>query len=280
VLIDGQGGANMPSEKTKSALKSIAKLLSPFKPLLEGIAELGCWIFCRFNTLAHALLLYVQWGIPPQPEFFDHSEDVFFVWGRTRNPLFLERGVYSSLALHGKSVLELCCGDGFNAKYFYSLRSASVLSCDFDPKAIRLAKQKNQAANVKFMVADIRTDVPVGKFENIIWDAAIEHFTLDETASILNNIKTRLTEDGILSGYTIVERATGKKQLSHHEYEFKDKDDLLRVLKPYFENVTVFETIYPGRHNLYFWASDRAVPFAEGWKGASQWTSTEKQGVA
>jgi SAM-dependent methyltransferase len=276
----GQWGANMQGEKTKSALKLVASLLSPFKPLLEAIAELQCWIFYRLNSLAHASLFYVQWGIPPQPEFFDHSEDIFFVWNRTRNSQSLERGVYSSLALHGKGVLELCCGDGFNAKHFYSLRSASVLSCDFDPKAIRLAKRKNQAPNVEFIVKDIRTDMPVGKFENVIWDAAIEHFTLDETASILHNIKTRLTEGGILSGYTIVDWGTGKKQLSHHEYEFKDKDDLLHILEPYFENVTVFETIYPGRHNLYFWASDGVVPFAEGWKSASRAASAVKRGVA
>jgi SAM-dependent methyltransferase len=270
----------MPNEKTKSVLKLIAKLLSPFKPLFEAIGELQCWVFYRLNSLAHAVLFYVQWAIPPQPEFFDHSEDVFFLWSRTRNSQGLERGVYSNLALHGKSVLELCCGDGFNAKHFYSLRSASVVGCDFDPRAIRLASRKNHAPNVKFIVADIRTEMPPGTFENIIWDAAIEHFTLEETGSILRNIKARLAEDGILSGYTIVDWGTGKKHLSHHEYEFKDKDDLLHVLEAYFENVTVFETIYPGRHNLYFWASDGIVPFTQGWKGASHRTSFGQQGVA
>ena len=91
--------------------------------------------------------------------------------------------------------------------------------------------------------------MPEGKFETIIWDAAIEHFTLDEIAKILEDIKSRLADDGILSGYTIVEKADGTKSLSHHEYEFQIKGELLRLLSPYFRNVTVFETEYPDRHN-------------------------------
>ena len=104
-----------------------------------------------------------------------------------------------------------------------------------------------------------------GYYENIIWDAAIEHFTDMEIKNILSDIKKRLTPDGILSGHTVVEREDGQKQLSHHEYEFKNKEDLLRYLSPFFSNVLVFETKYPSRQNLYFWASDSEIPFGHGW---------------
>ena len=76
-----------------------------------------------------------------------------------------------------------------------------------------------------------------------------------------------MCKHGILSGYTIVQIEPGKS-LSHHEYEFKDKEDLKRFLEPYFKNITVFETIYPDRHNLYFWASDSILPFSLNWKNA------------
>ena len=165
-------------------------------------------------------------------------------------------------------MLEIACGDGFNARNFYSLRSERVVACDFDRKAIKTAQEKNSAPNIEFLLADIRTEMPEGKFKNIIWDAAIEHFTPDEIAKILNSIKSRLTDDGILSGYTIVERSDGKKSLSHHEYEFKSKEDLLHFFQPHFRNVTVFETEYPERHNLYFWASDGLLPFGLGWSKA------------
>jgi len=159
----------------------------------------------------------------------------------------------------------LACGDGFNARGFYSLRSRRIVACDFDPKAIYTAKKKNAAPNVEYVLADIRTGMPAGKFDNIIWDAAIEHFTQDEIEGLLEDVKARLSDSGILSGHTIVEKTDGTKSLSTHEYEFKSKEDLLRFLAAHFKNATVFETMYPSRHNLYFWASDGTLPFRSDW---------------
>lgn len=45
---------------------------------------------------------------------------------------------------------------------------------------------------------------------------------------IMPNVKLRLSEDGILSGYTIVERGDAVKHIHQHEYEFKSKEGLLR----------------------------------------------------
>lgn len=80
----------------------------------------------------------------------------------------------------------------------------------------------------------------------------------------MKNIKDRLTDEGILSGYKIVRRKE-RKSLVHHEYEFESKENLLRLFTSYFKNVKVFETIYPSRHNLYFWASDSVLPFDSNW---------------
>jgi SAM-dependent methyltransferase len=213
----------------------------------------------------HHRLMLVQWGIPPQPESFDHQIDLFYQWRHARNPQWVERGVFNALCLKGGKVLELCCGDGFNARNFYSLISQSVVACDFDPHPLRIATTKNRHENITFVQADIRTEMPAGTYDNVIWDAAIEHFTPREIDAIIRNIKSRLTEMGILSGHTIVEKSDGQKQLSHHEYEFKDKEDLQRFFTPHFKNIVVFETKYPDRHNLYFWASDSPVPFSPGW---------------
>ena len=107
--------------------------------------------------------------------------------------------------------------------------------------------------------------MPEGLFEIIILDAAIEHFTEEEIDDLMKNIKVRLKEGGILSGYTIVENISGVKALSHHEREFKSKEDLKSFFEPHFKNVKVFETIYPSRHNLYFYASDSILPFDNNW---------------
>lgn len=252
-------------KQIKTLLRKVLAHRAFAKPILEQVLQSEIWIASRWVSSAHRRLMAVQWGFPPQPEHFDHHIDLFYQWLASRNSLWLERGVFGSLALQGGDVLELACGDGFNAKNFYSLRSRRVIACDFDPKAIHTARRKNSAPNVEFVLADIRRTMPEGKFENIVWDAAIEHFTPDEIQKILKDIKSRLTSKGILSGYTIVEKSDGTKSFSHHEYEFKRKEDLLRFFTSDFKNVTVFETIYPSRHNLYFWASDGPLPFRSDW---------------
>lgn len=245
-------------------IKKIILKVTP-KHYLETLTEIECAIAKKWAQNAHGRLMTIQWSVPPQPEHFDHTIDLFYQWPTLQKSFWVERGVFSGLTLQGGKVLELACGDGFNARYFYSLRVEEVIACDFDEKAINTAQRKNASANITFQLADIRTDMPQGKFENIIWDAAIEHFTPDEISLIITNIKARLAYNGILSGYTIVERDDGTKSLSHHEYEFKSKDDLLRFFLPHFKRVKVFESIHPDRHNLYFWASDGILPFDDEW---------------
>lgn len=235
------------------------------KSAAETIFGLEARLSAAWAAAAHRRLFKAQWALKPEPEWFDHRIDLYTQWLADRNPLWLERGAFGSLALQGGNVLELSCGDGFNARNFYSLRSKSVVACDFDVTAIAAAKQNNDAPNVKFVLADIRTQMPEGDFENIVWDAAIEHFTPDEIAGILANIKLRLKHRGVLSGYTIVEKEDGGKHLHTHEYEFHSMEDLHRFFTPHFKNVKVFETVYPSRHNLYFWASDGAIPFSPDW---------------
>lgn len=215
----------------------------------------------RFSALTHRFQFLVEWSVD-NPEYFDHNIDLYSSWHRSRESFPLERGVFSSFALSPNSnVLDLCCGDGFNSFYFYSLRAASVTAIDFDQEAIRWAKRNYKSKNLVFKVGDIRTDVPEGPFDNIVWDAAVEHFTESEIRLIMERIKTVLTPKGILSGYTIVEPPNGGKHLHQHEYEFHSKNDLARFLSPHFKNVHIFETEFPSRTNLYFYASDDILPF-------------------
>jgi len=248
----------------KRGLGFAIRRVSGLKPLVERAVELEARTASAWASRAHERLMEVQWDFPPEPEHFDHHIDLFHKWLETRNPLWVERGVFGGFVLRGGDVLELCCGDGFGARNFYSGRSRRVVSCDFDPAAIRTAKAKNSAPNVEYLLADIRTQMPEGTFENVVWDAAIEHFTPEEIRAIFTNIKRRLAPGGVLSAYTMVE-GPGGKALSHHEYEFQNKEDLMRLVKPHFAHVQVFETIYRERHNLYLWASDGPLPFAPGW---------------
>jgi len=156
-------------------------------------------------------------------------------------------------------MLEICCGDGFNARHFYSSAASSITALDFDKDAIPHAKRFNSAPNITYLQRDIRDGFPLGPFDNIVWDAAIEHFTEVEIDKIMSEIVGLLGLDGILSGYTLTEAKDGKKSNALHEYEFKDKKDLRRFFTPHFKFVKVWETIYPTRHNLYFVASQTPI---------------------
>ncbi len=245
--------------------RKLADKLKFIKPILVFMAETESFIAKKWASAAHHRLLQVTWGIPTNPEFFDHQIDQFFFWQKTRASFWVERGVFSNLALKKDgTMLELACGDGFNARNFYSGACRSIIACDFDRQALSIARRKNPAPNIKYVLADIRSDMPNGTFDNIVWDTAIEHFTPNEIDGIMSDIKTRLKPDGILSGSTIIEQAVGGR-LHQHEYEFKDMADLRRFFTPHFKNVTVFETIHPQRHSLYFWASNGSVPFSDKW---------------
>ena len=256
------------SEKTPGQLSFVQSALRVTKTIfpLVGLAKANSRLTRAISSAAHHFQFLVEWGVD-NPEYFDHYLDQFFAWKKSRNSLPWERGVYSSFALQATtkdgqkpSVLELCCGDGFMAYHFYSLVADSVVGIDFDPKAIKSANRNNKSANINYSVGDIRADIPEGQFDNIIWDAAIEHFTEAETKALMATISSRLKPDGILSGYTIVESHEGHKHLHQHEYEFHDKADLARFFTPYFTNVQVFETIFPNRTNLYFYATNDKLP--------------------
>jgi cyclopropane fatty-acyl-phospholipid synthase-like methyltransferase len=226
----------------------------------------------RVDAAGHKLQFDAEWRVSPPPEWFDHLTDQHWKWKFTRNSLSWERGIMGMLAMKpGCRVLDLCCGGGFFAYHFFSSRAASVVSVDFDPSAIAHAKRNFDAPNVDYRCCDIRTDLPAGEFDNVVWDSAIEHFTEQEILAILANIKQRLTPSGTLNGYTLVEKPTGKS-LVHHEYEFKSKEELAILLKKVFKNAMVVETsshdVIEDRQNLYFFASDGVLPFDPAWENA------------
>src|SRR4051812_19265027 len=100
-------------------IKRLLACLGAFRPLFEAVAQAECRASARWASRAHKRLMAVQWLLPPTPEHFDHTIDQYYLWHATDNPLWLERGVFSSLAVTGGDVLELACGDGFNARHFY-----------------------------------------------------------------------------------------------------------------------------------------------------------------
>lgn len=230
---------------------------------LQAEFENLCREHAKNTELIFGAMMRLRQAAPLDREFWNHDIDLYYQWKDTRNPLWLERGIFNGLALVGDGeTLDLACGDGFNARNFYSLRSKHVTACDLDLLAIEHAKTYNAAENIAYSVANIAKEFPQGQFDNIILDAAIEHLTQEEIISTLKSVRQGLTERGIFSGYTLVEST----HVSIHDTYFASKEDLHKLLKMFFAHVTVFETIYPTRHNLYWYASNHSIlPFGEGW---------------
>jgi ubiquinone/menaquinone biosynthesis C-methylase UbiE len=221
-------------------------------------------ILRNFLRLTHEAQFYAEWLVD-HPEYFEHQMDLHYKWHKTRSPHAIERGVFSSFALRNETpptgkTLDLCSGDGFFSYYFYSIRSESVIAIDFDSSAIEFAKKNYfEAKNIQFIVGDIRKDIPDGPYDNIVWDASIDYFSKEEIQDIMVRIKAVLKTDGTLSGFSVVNPDYGAKHL--HKLEIQNESDLIDFFSPFFKNIDVFTTTYPDRKNLYFYASDRELPF-------------------
>jgi SAM-dependent methyltransferase len=224
---------------------------------LNGLSAIKAFnrVIRKVSSCTHHFQHIIEWETGTTPEWYDHFLNQHWNWS---GGMPWERGFFSALALKkGGRALELCCGDGFNAHNFYADHLSKMVAVDFDELAIKHAKKNFVNPKISYEVCDIRTSLPSGPFDNIIWDAAIEHFTEAEIAKLVVNIKKILKEDGILSGYTIVEKSDGTKSHNEHEYEFSSKEDLRRFFSPHFRRVQIFETFSSDRHNLYFYASNK-----------------------
>ena len=260
----------MPVEKTPNPtrLQLILRVTKRITPILS-ISRWLSSVSRHISFAVHKFQFLVEWGVD-NPEHFDHFLEQHYRWRKDKFSIGWERGVLSSIALQQSGqkekprVLELCCGDGFNTFHFYSVHASSILAIDFDGDAIKSARRKNSSQNIAYQLCDIRTEFPVGTFDNVIWDAAIEHFTDSEVGGILNQIAKSLSINGILSGYTLLETAEGTMHLHQHEREFTSKDDLADLLAPFFTNVHIVQTSMPNRENLYFFASNGPLPFEDG----------------
>jgi SAM-dependent methyltransferase len=240
-------------------------------PVLSGVYKLLVPALRRCNAVlravaagSHRLQYKVEGFLRPSAEWFDHEIDVYWQWTARRRSMFLERGVLNTLAIRpGAEVLEICCGDGFNAQRFYAERGAHVLAVDHNREALAHARRFHARANVEYRACDILHGLPEGPFDNVIWDAAMHHFTLSEVAVILASAHRSLAPGGVLSGYTVIEP---DKDYAYARLHFESPEELTDVLAGEFAHVSVLETPDPMRRNLYFFASDvvSALPFAEG----------------
>ncbi len=137
------------------------------------------------------------WSGPhPPPEWFDHRADLFR-WSEHRNPLWVERGVFSrEVMFEGCKVLDLCCGDGFYPYHFYAEIASHVDAVDRDSTALSHARKWHTHPKVNYIQMDVvADDFPGINYDVIAWDGAIEHFSTEQIRIVLQKcvraLKTR-----------------------------------------------------------------------------------------
>lgn len=261
------------------ANRVVAGLLSRSQPLLLRPLRAVNAALRALNSASHHFQYKVEGFLRPSAEWFDHELDAQWQWPAQGRFTFLERGVLSSLSIRpGGRLLELCCGDGFNAGRFYASRAGQVVAVDHNREALVQARRRHTRPNVEFREADIRSGLPAGPFDNVIWDSAIHHFTIAEAAVVLASAHRELTDDGVLSGYTVIEPG---ESYAYTQLRFNDAVGLAELLAGEFAHVSVLQTSDPLRQNLYFFASDlrAALPFAEGIHAAPT-QSAERRAVS
>jgi 2-polyprenyl-3-methyl-5-hydroxy-6-metoxy-1,4-benzoquinol methylase len=218
------------------------------------------------NRFTHRLQTEVEWGWPPPPEWFDHHLGTHYAQESQSQTIGEERGVYATLAVPaGGRILDLCCGDGWYAKHFFARKAASVVSVDYDADALAYARRVNAHPAVTYEHRDVRSSLPDGPFDGVVWSGAIEHFTEAETTRILEALRARMRPGAVLAGDTILAARQGV-HLVYHAREYSSERDLVDVLSGVFGHACAWRSEHPTRTELYFFASDdRArLPFLDG----------------
>ncbi len=183
---------------------------------------------------------------PSPPHWADHRGDAA-LWPIHRDPSFVERGIYSREVMRpGCRVLDLCCGDGFYAYYFYSTMASQIDAVDHDEAAIASARRHHAAANIGYSNLDVVADpFPAKRYDVVCWDGAIAHFNAEQIDDVLHKISDAVGEHGVLTGSEELEMADAMSW--DHKVSLACEDDLRRILSRNFRHIRVLVVHHPRR---------------------------------
>lgn len=225
---------------TSLSALSLKKTMKKISYLWEYLLSLGG--YSEIFLVNCLLRIYrgkfkMQWLLGKQvPHFEDQRIDIsYFAFGKEIvGPYSFSRGFFSSEIIKpGDTLLDIGCGDGFFTRRFFAERCAHIDGIDLEPSAIQAAKRYNNAPNIKFHTMDAVTQpFPENKYNVVVWDGAIGHFSADATEKIIQKIRNALSNDGIFVG----SESLGKEGSDHLQY-FNSLDDLGALFTPYFKYV-------------------------------------------
>jgi len=201
---------------------------------------------------AHNLKLLCDLQVPPVTTYTDHYINQFFLLSTMKRTWWLEGPAFCGLAIEpGSRILELGCGTGYYTDVFFSPFATEIVAVDIDPRAIETARRQHQAKNIRYDVMDVRTKLPDGPFDVVVWTPTIFAYTPDDVEHLMDRLRKVMSESARLCGFTCVETDAADPRILWH-----DVTSLAERLKRHFGNVYAFErvhpTIRPPRHELFF----------------------------
>jgi len=133
----------------------------------------------------------------------------------------------------GAKILDLGCGDGVDAIYFYS-KGFDVTASDLS--SIVIEENKMKEANIKWNIYDISEANISGKYDLIFCRLSLHYFDRFDISVILNDIKNKLNKYGRL--YFTVKTQDFKERVQTGK-KFLHKKEWVRTLNYYFKDINI-----------------------------------------
>ncbi len=196
------------------------------------MASIGDMIVGAYIALGRVLAkgYEVVWRLRRQ-EYFDHHFD------HCRGPAFMwwqERGVLGYRAIpEGGVVLDLCCGDGFYSRYYYSKRESHIDGIDVDERAIRTAKRTARYPST-FVTGDVsEIPFPRNDYDAVLFFSALHFIPEEKRDALIDKISRSIRRGGVLVGSTSLPLQR-------------------EVFAPYFDSLDFWTSNWHGRLEHYF----------------------------
>lgn len=192
----------------------------------------------KLNIQLAKLVHFRDWTLLAygRPQFYKHFNNLIFWYRDPSRWAFTARGVYARENMFKDcNVLDLCCGDGSYSFLFFSDIARQIDAVDNDIQALLYAERYCSAPNINFIKLDIiNQSLPLVKYDIVVFNAAICYFTVEEIQIIFNKIVAIGNHDLVLCGMFPINPG-----YHDHKTEFLNEEDFLKLIRPYFEEVTI-----------------------------------------
>jgi len=213
----------------------------------------------RMGKRIASILMFRDWRLQAygRPQFFKHEINLSLWRFEPARWSFAARGVYARESMfRGCSVLDLSCGDGSNSYLFFSDIAGHIDAVDNDTMALSYARRYHAAPAISYHQIDIvNQPLPAGRYDFVVWNAAICYFTESEIRAILRKITGVAAGKAVFCG--MLPAASG---YADHKTEFSDQESLKALLGGYFGVVTIREVDEASGRTFYFKASNPLNP--------------------